>query len=44
MARLAGRDLYGSGLGLTASHPLWGRYAVNVATLKPVEGRRRTSW
>jgi predicted dipeptidase len=38
VARLAGRDLYGGGLGLTASHPLWGRYAVNVATLKPVEG------
>ncbi|WP_243323443.1 Sapep family Mn(2+)-dependent dipeptidase [Geothrix sp. SG200] len=34
-ARQAGRDLYGTGLGLTESGPLWGRCAVNVATLKP---------
>jgi acetylornithine deacetylase/succinyl-diaminopimelate desuccinylase-like protein len=38
VARLAGRDLYGTGLGLTRKDRLWGRYAVNVATLKPVEG------
>lgn len=34
-ARQAGRDLYGTGLGLTEPDPLWGRCAVNVATLKP---------
>ena len=33
-ARLAGTDIYGSGLGLTADDPLWGRFAVNVATVK----------
>jgi succinyl-diaminopimelate desuccinylase len=31
----AGADIYGSGLGLTQNDPLWGRYHVNVATLKP---------
>ncbi|HUI81617.1 MAG TPA: Sapep family Mn(2+)-dependent dipeptidase [Bryobacteraceae bacterium] len=36
-ASIAGKDLYGTGLGLTANDPLWGRYAVNVATLKPAE-------
>ena len=34
-ARLAGKDLYGTGLGLTESDPVWGRYLVNVATVKP---------
>ena len=34
-ARQAGRDLYGTGLGLTESDALWGRCAMNVATLKP---------
>lgn len=34
-ARTAGRDLYGTGLGITDHDPLWGRYAVNVATIKP---------
>jgi predicted dipeptidase len=34
-ARLAGRDLYGTGLGLTENDPVWGRYLVNVATVKP---------
>ena len=34
-AEEAGKDIYGSGLGLTTSDPLWGHYAVNVATLKP---------
>ena len=33
-ARLAGQDLTGTGLGLTGSDPLWGRFAVNVATIK----------
>jgi succinyl-diaminopimelate desuccinylase len=39
-ARTAGRDIYGSGLGLTTDDPLWGRYAVNVATIKPTEDGR----
>ena len=34
-ARLAGKDLMGTGFGLTERHPLWGRYSVNVAMLKP---------
>jgi len=34
-ARLAGSDLYGTGLGLTEVDPIWGRYLVNVATVKP---------
>ena len=34
-ARTAGADIYGTGLGITDSDPLWGRYAVNVATIKP---------
>lgn len=34
-ARSAGQDLYGTGLGITDSDPIWGRYAVNVATIKP---------
>ena len=34
-ARLAGQDLHGTGLGLTESDPIWGRYLVNVATIKP---------
>src|SRR6185369_13799907 len=33
-AKRAGDDLYGTGLGFTKSDPLWGRYAVNVATIK----------
>jgi succinyl-diaminopimelate desuccinylase len=37
-AAMAGKDLYGTGLGLTQADPLWGRYNVNVATLKPVPG------
>jgi len=32
---LAGADLYGTGLGITDRDPLWGRYAVNIATIKP---------
>lgn len=34
-ARLAGRDLTGTGLGITDRDPLWGTYVVNVATIKP---------
>jgi succinyl-diaminopimelate desuccinylase len=34
IARLGGQDLHGTGLGITDSDPLWGRYAVNVATIK----------
>lgn len=33
--RLAGRDLSGTGLGITDRDPLWGTYVVNVATIKP---------
>ena len=33
-ARMAGSDLYGASLGITDNDPLWGRYAVNVATIK----------
>lgn len=36
-ARLAGQDLYGTGLGITDDDPIWGRYGVNVATVKPPE-------
>jgi succinyl-diaminopimelate desuccinylase len=35
-ARLAGQDLHGTGLGITDSDPVWGRYGVNVATIKYV--------
>src|SRR5262249_24419453 len=41
VARMAGRDLYGTGLGLTESDPIWGRYLVNVATIKPKDERLR---
>ncbi|HEY0159040.1 MAG TPA: Sapep family Mn(2+)-dependent dipeptidase [Thermoanaerobaculia bacterium] len=33
--RLAGQDLHGTGLGITDNDPVWGRYAVNIATVKP---------
>ncbi|MEA2417472.1 MAG: hypothetical protein QOI58_4129 [Thermoanaerobaculia bacterium] len=33
--RLAGADIYGTGLGITDTDKLWGRYAVNIATIKP---------
>jgi succinyl-diaminopimelate desuccinylase len=36
-ARIAGQDLYGTGLGITGTDPIWGRYAVNVATVKPAK-------
>lgn len=43
-ARLAGADPYGTGLGLTESDPLWGRYRVNVATIKlQADGKLRLS-
>lgn len=35
-ARMAGQDLHGTGLGITDSDPVWGRYGVNVATIKYV--------
>jgi predicted dipeptidase len=37
-ARLAGQDLHGTGLGITDRDPVWGRYGVNVGTVKPLEG------
>lgn len=40
-ARMAGQDLYGTGLGLTESDPIWGRYLVNVGTIAPHEGKLR---
>src|SRR4051794_16420011 len=30
----ASTDIYGTGLGITDSDPLWGRYAVNIAMIK----------
>lgn len=36
--RMAGKDLHGTGLGITDSDPVWGRYGVNIATIKPLEG------
>jgi dipeptidase D len=36
-ARLAGKDLHGTGLGITDSDPIWGRYGVNVGTVKLYE-------
>ena len=36
--RMAGKDLHGTGLGITDSDPVWGRYGVNIATIKPMEG------
>jgi succinyl-diaminopimelate desuccinylase len=37
-ARTAGQDLYGTTLGFTERDPVWGRYAVNVATIKVAAG------
>ena len=34
-AQRTGSDIYGSGLALPGKDPLWGNYAVNVATIKP---------
>jgi succinyl-diaminopimelate desuccinylase len=36
-ARLAGKDLHGTGLGITDTDPIWGRYGVNVGTVKVYE-------
>lgn len=36
-ARIAGENIYGDGLGLTTSQPIWGRYAVNVALVRSVK-------
>ena len=36
-AALAGSDLHGRSLGLGQEDPLWGRFGVNVATLKPTD-------
>ncbi|HEX8616435.1 MAG TPA: Sapep family Mn(2+)-dependent dipeptidase [Thermoanaerobaculia bacterium] len=36
-ARAAGTDLHGRGLGILDNDPVWGRYDVNVATVKPKE-------
>jgi succinyl-diaminopimelate desuccinylase len=36
--RMAGKDLHGTGLGIADTDPVWGRYGVNVATIKPMEG------
>jgi predicted dipeptidase len=36
-AALAGSDLHGRGLRLTQEDPLWGRYGINVATMKRVD-------
>jgi succinyl-diaminopimelate desuccinylase len=43
-ARIAGQDLYGTGLGFTRRDPLWGRYAVNVAMIKtdPADPKKLT--
>lgn len=35
--RMAGKDLHGTGLGITDNDPIWGRYGVNIATVKPKE-------
>lgn len=36
--RMAGEDLYGTGLGIKDDDPIWGRYAVNIATVKRMQG------
>ncbi|MEA2462286.1 MAG: succinyl-diaminopimelate desuccinylase [Acidobacteriota bacterium] len=33
----AGKDLYGTGFDIRDNDPVWGRYAVNIATVKPKE-------
>jgi predicted dipeptidase len=35
--RAAGTDLYGTGLDIRDNDPVWGRWAVNIATIKPKE-------
>jgi predicted dipeptidase len=41
--RTAGTDIYGTGLGIIDRDPLWGRYAVNIATIKPSAGDAKQS-
>jgi dipeptidase D len=41
--RTAGTDIYGTGLGITGSDKLWGRYAVNIATIKPSQADPKLS-
>ena len=36
-AEEAGKDIHGAGLGLAMQDPLWGRYDVNAATIKPAK-------
>lgn len=42
-ARTAGSDLYGTGLGITDKDPVWGRYNVNVATIKPADDPKQAT-
>jgi predicted dipeptidase len=35
--RQAGQDIHGTGLGITSTDPIWGRYDVNIATVKMLE-------
>jgi len=42
-ARTAGSDLHGTGLGITDNYPVWGRYNVNVATIKPADDPKQTT-
>ena len=42
-ARIAGSDLYGSGLGIRDNDPVWGRYAVNVATIKLADDPKQST-
>ncbi len=41
--RTAGKDLYGTGLDIHDDDPIWGRYNVNVATVKPKENDPATA-
>jgi succinyl-diaminopimelate desuccinylase len=42
-ARIAGQDLHGTGLGIKDSDPIWGRYTVNVGTIKKKESDPKTA-
>lgn len=42
-ARLAGQDLHGTALGIKDSDPIWGRYTVNVGTIKKKESDERSA-
>jgi succinyl-diaminopimelate desuccinylase len=41
--RLAGKDLHGTGLGITDTDPLWGRFDVNIGTVKAFDEEGRVS-